>query len=182
MQAKQEQRQWEDGVATVSLNPQGFHEEEQGSENWTHRLNLLSLCLQSRMKYLHQFALCLFLITSTKPSSSASILAIWNNLTIWNTLAYSATFNPCPKVWYGVLWMNNLFPTKLLQIIAQEFPLVFPESAFAINWNRKLWDKTSSNAQSWKKWTVTKDTNEIFNPCDSLFPFLPLISYIHGSP
>ena len=121
------------------------------------------------MKYWHQFALCLFLITSTKPSSSASILAIWNNLTIWNTLAYSATFNPCPKVWYGVLWMNNLFPTKSLQIIAQEFPLVFPESAFAINWNRKLWDKTSSNAQSWKKWTVTKDTNEIFNPCDSLF-------------
>ena len=122
-----------------------------------------------------------FLLTSTKPSSSASILAIWNNLTIWNTLAYSATFNPCPKVWYGVLWMNNLFPTKSLQIIAQEFPLVFPESAFAINWNRKLWDKTSSNAQSWEKWTVTKDSNEIVNPCNSLFPFLQLISYMHGS-
>ena len=55
------------------------------------------------MKYLHQFALCLFLITSTKPSSSASILAIWNNLTIWNTLASSTTFNQCPKVWYMVL-------------------------------------------------------------------------------
>ena len=99
--------------------------------------------------------------TSTKPSSSASILTIWNiralpicfdSLTSFS--GFSTFASGCNHLLNDPVLVDPfqlMIPESFSHWPFYDFQLMLPQSFFAIDWGGKLWDKPSSDAQGQKK-------------------------------